>query len=502
MDHPAGELSGDLATIPIVEVVQAIHSAGGTGTLEIDAAGQRRRLFFREGQLFLAATHHLARRLGELVRRLQEPQRGGHATPTAAALEARSQTSDLVKRMAQVIAEWRQGNYRFDGEPGGLPQELAGPLPTLRLIMLGSILGADEAALIARLGGFSSQLVARESPPELDALGLAPEEIYLVERLSQPMTVQAVLSESPVPRLETLQKLVQLKVAAQVRILGRADSGARVPPTLNAELVRKLDERFARDLRDEPLKLPVEEYRRRISDLIGRLGGMNAYELLDVETSASADSVQAKYEELARLTHPLNEANYGLTGLSPMLSLLFERATEAYLALSDPERRRRYNEDQEIDIKASTVTGARREVEQQQLARQYYEQALAMAARGDFHFAVELLGLAVKLDRKVDYFLALARLQAKNPKWAGRAVDTCRAALELDAHNPDVRYQLGELYEQLGDLDRARAQYTAAARENPNHAQAAAKLRHFSESAVARKGGGLFDRLFGRRDTE
>lgn len=483
--------------------MRGIHIARGTGVLEVDAAGQKRRLHFRSGQLYLASGHPLARRLGELVAKLQNSKGGGAlAAPSAEVQEARTQTADLVRRMAQVIAEWREGRFRFDSDPSAMPTELVGPLPTIRLIMLGSTLGADEPALIARLGGLQSQLVAREMPAALDELRLAPEELFLAERLSQPMTVQAVLNESPVARLETLQRLVQLKVAALVRVVGGSESGPNASQALNTELIRKLSERFERDLRDEPLKLPLEEFRRRISDLLSRLGGMNAYELLDVETSAPSESVQAKYEELARLSHPANEANYGLTGLSPMLTMLFERATEAYLTLSDPERRRRYNEAQEIEISASSVTGARREAEQQQLARQYHDQAQAMAARGDYHFAVELLGLAVKIDRRVDYFLALARIQAKNPRWMQRAVDSCRAALELDTHNADVRFQLGELYEQSGDLDRARAQYTAAARENPNHAQAAAKVRHFSESAGQRKSGGLFDRLFGRREGE
>ncbi|MEZ5313018.1 MAG: tetratricopeptide repeat protein [Thermoanaerobaculia bacterium] len=106
------------------------------------------------------------------------------------------------------------------------------------------------------------------------------------------------------------------------------------------------------------------------------------------------------------------------------------------------------------------------------------------------------------MDRKAEYLLALARLQAKNPNWAKRAIETCRAALEIDPHSADARFQLGELYEQSADFGRARAQYTAAVRENPNHLQALAKLRELKDSQEARKvtGGGLFDRLFGRRD--
>jgi tetratricopeptide (TPR) repeat protein len=261
-------------------------------------------------------------------------------------------------------------------------------------------------------------------------------------------------------------------------------------------------QRFESVLREDPLQMPAEELRGRLTDLVGKVGGLNAYELLGVEPSTPVETVQARYEELARMVHPANEATYHLGGLKPMLEMLFERATLAYFTLSDPERRRLYNESHAIEVTAATVTGTQREAERRELAREHYEKALTMAARGDYHFAVELLELAVKADPNVEYYLALSRIQARNPKWIGRAIASCRSALERDAHNAEVRFHLGELYESSGDPARARAQYQAAVRENPHHLQAAAKLRAIESSAesATRSQGGLFDRLFGRRN--
>jgi tetratricopeptide (TPR) repeat protein len=106
----------------------------------------------------------------------------------------------------------------------------------------------------------------------------------------------------------------------------------------------------------------------------------------------------------------------------------------------------------------------------------------------------------VNTDPRVDYYLALARIQARNPKWIDRAIQSCRSALQLDSHNADVRCQLGEMYEAAGDLPRARAQFQAAVRENPQHVQAASKLRALeSHAEEGRSPAGLFDRLFGRK---
>jgi tetratricopeptide (TPR) repeat protein len=349
---------------------------------------------------------------------------------------------------------------------------------------------------------------AVESPDDpSDLLGLGPEEQFLLERLRQPMTLSAILAESPLDRETTSRKLVQLLAAKRVRLPVRGDVAPAVEPPNDAALMQSFANRFARNLAEEPLTLSREAFRARVAELFAGLGAMNHYELLGVDPSSAVELVQSKYELLARQVHPANEAAYGLTGLKAMLELLFERATQAYFVLSDPERRRKYNQSQAIDLAVAQVTGAEREVESKDLARKYFDQAQALVARNDFHYAVELLQLAAKLDRRAEYFLALARVELKNPKWLDRAVDSCRAALELDAHSAEARYLMGEIYELQGDLERARAQYSTAAREDPNHLQAAAKVRLLGAAKAAKpevsesSGGGLFSRIFRRRDS-
>jgi tetratricopeptide (TPR) repeat protein len=497
-------LAGDLSEKPIHDVVRSIYAGRGSGTLEISVGEQKRRLHFHDGNLVLAATHPLAKHLGDMIAQLG----------TGARDDVRRRCRDLVQRMAGVIAEWRSGAYRFDADPASLPKEHVGPMPTERLVMLAAVAGVDEPALLKRLGGDTAQIAARPSFRDPDALGLSPAESFLLERLAQPMRVELVLAESPVSRVETLRSLAQLRATGRLRTLGRDSSGDQSQPRAlgvdgggtDAELAARLKERFGARLGEEPLRLSKEEYRARITEILGKVGGMNAYELLRVEPSTPAETVQARYEELAMLVHPANEKAYGLAGLQSMLDMLLERATDAYLTLSDPERQRRYNESHAIELGVTGLveaTGERREAEKRELGRRSYDQALALAAQGDFHFAVELLEQAVKADRKVEYLLALSRIQAKNPRWSSRAIESCRAAMEVDPQNTDVRFQLGHLYEAAGDKLRARAQYAAAARESPPHPQAAAKLKELDGAAPTEKSAmGLFSRLFGRREKE
>ena len=504
MSAAAHRPEGNLAESSVAEVLRELHFARATGALEIHAGGQKRRLFLRHGNLYLSGGHPLARRLGEVVVRLRTDDRrdARHAAVGAESAEAHRQCADLVQRMAAVIAEWRQGSFQFHSDPTVLPPDLVGPLPTKRLLMIGATFSAGEQELARRLGGLEAQLVATPRVDgDIDDLGLTPEESFLLERLRQPMRLDQLLEESPVSKLEALRRLVQLRSVRLLRILGREESGPTTEEALDALMMQRFDERFARDLAERPLELTADELRRHTADLLPRLGGMDAYELLGLDPSASPDLVQASYEALARQVHPSHAGRFGVPGMEPMLRMLFERATQSYLVLSEPDRRRRYNESQGISVAAARVSGSQREAEERSLGRQHFERALALAARGEFHFAIELLQLAAKIDPRAEYFLALARLQAKNPNWVRRAIDSCRAALEIDANHAEVRFFLGELFEQIGELDRARVQYSAAAREDPANAVAATKAKELApQRDAARRSGGLFDRIFRRQD--
>ncbi len=265
------------------------------------------------------------------------------------------------------------------------------------------------------------------------------------------------------------------------------------------EVVLRIGERIARDLQERPLAIDADEYRRRIGDLHARHGGLDHYEMLGVVVGASVDQIQASYEEVARLVHPSNGARLGLAGREEALRTLFERVTRAYETLMDPERRRAYNERQLIDMPATGPTGERRDAEKREMARAQHERSLVYANAGDYHNAISLLEQAVKTDPRAEYWCALARMQSRNPSWTRRALDSYREGLQLDPQNPEIRFAIGQLYEQLGEFERARVQYHATVRANPNHREAAERLAKINEAREqTNRPGGLLSRFFRR----
>jgi tetratricopeptide (TPR) repeat protein len=311
-----------------------------------------------------------------------------------------------------------------------------------------------------------------------------------------PLTLEQLLAGSPVAREELERALVGLAAAGAVR------SGDEVQPTEPelAGIVARIGERIASSLEARPLELSAEQYRSRIQDCLGSYGGLDFYELFGVPANAATERIQAAYEDLARLVHPSNAARYGVAGVEGPLRAVFERATRAYATLMDGERRREYNERQLVELPVAKPTGARREAELREVARAQFERALAYAAGHDYHNAVQLLEQAVKSDPRPEYWATLASCQARNPSWRLRAMQSYRQAIQLAPDDANVRFALGRLYEENGEPDRARAQYTAALRANRDHLEAAHRLDHLeAERRMARRAGaGWFRRLLGR----
>lgn len=471
-------LTGDLSERDLRELIRSLFRERASGVLEVSVDGGQRRLFFRDGELHLAATNPLA---AQLVERLQ---------PGA----SRSGVREIIDRMATVLAAWREGAFRFDPGTGAIPEDAVGPLPTAELVMAVATSGRSDAELLAQLGGLEAQLASR--PPEEElvrGVRLDAGEIQLLDQLAQPQALADVLRGSARSRRQALEKLCRLEALQLIQARSRSTDHDSL---VNPEVLRRFTERVVRGLAVRPVDLDPATHRARLADLLGRLGEVNHYELLGLDPGAETDEVHTAYEELSRLVHPVHATHLGLHGREEAMRLLFERATEAYLVLTDPDRRRRYN--LEVAVTSPHPHEVREEQAQRsrEAAHQYYLQAREMVAEEEYHYALELLRQAVKSDPQAEHYALMAEVQRRNPKWLRHAADSYRQAIQRAPDNVAYRLALGELFEGLGDLQRARAVYRSALIRQPDHPEATAALARL-ETGEGGKRGGFFSRFFG-----
>lgn len=239
-------------------------------------------------------------------------------------------------------------------------------------------------------------------------------------------------------------------------------------------------ERITRSLADRPLELGAEEHRERVAAMLREVGGATFYQLLSLGPTASPEKVHEGYERVARLVHPSHAPSLGLEGREGVLEVLFERATAAYVTLSHPGKRRDY--DREIGPAGwpETATGKSRAEENRDRARGYFNRATAFAAKDDFHFAIELLREAVRIDPQAKYFVLLGDLQTRNQNWLRHAVESYARALEIGGPDPQVEDAILRIRQRMTDIaaglvprDEGRAAGAAGNGDRPGQGPAA-----------------------------
>lgn len=212
------------------------------------------------------------------------------------------------------------------------------------------------------------------------------------------------------------------------------------------EQLRLFSDTIGRRLAERPLTLDPETHRERVAGLLRLAGEATLYQILDLPPTATAQEIHEAYDQTARLVHSSNAPQLGLEGREGVLEMLFERITQAYLTLFQPERRRAYDRELAPDAWSGPDAGRRREV-----ARQYYERARELAAADEFHQALELVQQAVRADGRPEYHALLGKLQAKNtdPRRLRSAAENLRKAIELGSHDAELRPALDQILHRL-----------------------------------------------------
>ncbi len=236
------------------------------------------------------------------------------------------------------------------------------------------------------------------------------------------------------------------------------------------EVLRRFLDRVGQDLELHPVELDTTEHRLRFAAALGRCGRGTHYDLLEVGTDASESEIHTAYQAIARLVHPRHSERVGLADRRGVAEVLFERATEAYLVLTDPHRRSTY--DREAGVEARRPEEQRR-AEAVQIADELLARARVRVDRDDYHYALELLQQAVRANPKsAPCWALMGRCRAQNPKWLHMASDNLRRAIELEPASVEHRLALAEVEEEREHAEEAARLYRQVLERSADHATA------------------------------
>ncbi len=429
MDESKGQLGED----SLLHVARQIYERSRSGILQVEGADQR-RLIFVGGELHVEADHPLALLLGEAGEKNGKSAR---------------ELASVATHLSGLLDGVRAGEYRFLTDE--IASESTRVLPTGAIVM--GTLGDElpEKDLLSQLGGEGPRWqVVMDATSRRRISGLDADTSALLRRMERPMSIGDLLKELSGNRVDNLRTLYRL---GQVKLIKKVDA-ARLrregDSAVSRKLVNHFTKRVDKQLERKPLVIDSEAHRTRVANLLAVVGGLNHYELLNVDSAADTGEIHAAFDELSRLVHPRHARALQLEGRAAVLEMLFQRSVAAYVTLTDPDRRGHYDWQMEVD---SAPRKSEKDLfaEKKVLARQKYRQAVNLAANEDYHFAVELLLQAVQLHSTVDVLTLLAEIEGRNPHWRERAVGRYREAIDLSPEDPKIRTALARL---LADLDR------------------------------------------------
>ena len=468
----------------LIHEVRDLYLERQTARIELRHSTGLDTFFFRQGELHLDRDHIAGPRIAPLLEALEPGQR------SASHPELRGEVEWLAR---ELTTHHDPQAERIDETAGAV--ELVGPLPTLCFLMELSVHGCDEEELVRRLGGAASRLHNSDVSPALEQLpGLEPEMAEVMVALERPVPLSELLRGATV-ELSRLRAVTKLWSLGLVRSEVAQEKG-NDEPLVTPRMLRSFSERIASRLESDPVDLGVEEHRQRVAELLAKLGDLDHYQLLELDTRSGPDEISVAYNALASVVHPDNARRLGFEGREEAMRVLFERATEAYLTLSDPRRRASYNTMSGITVEQE-VDDAQRHQEKRDLARQNYLRATNSIDMMEYSTAVDLLKEAVRLDPQPEYLARLGVAQSKNPHWLQHAVANFERAVEMSPDDAGIRVAFGKVLEDLERNEEARREYGAALDLMPDNIAARDGLDRLG-GAAAPRGAGDFKSLFSR----
>jgi tetratricopeptide (TPR) repeat protein len=215
--------------------------------------------------------------------------------------------------------------------------------------------------------------------------------------------------------------------------------------------LRAFSARIAQRLGERPLDLDPDFHRERVAGLMRQAGEATFYQLLDLPPTAAAQEIHEAYDQISRLVHPANALRLGLVGREGVLEMLFEQLTQAYLNLSQPERRKAYDRELSSLTWSASLSplSEQRKGEVREAVERYHKRALDLIASDDIHSAIELLKEAVRISPQPELYALLGKLQAKNPLWLRVAAESLQQAMALGSKDPELPAALHDVQQRL-----------------------------------------------------
>ncbi len=220
--------------------------------------------------------------------------------------------------------------------------------------------------------------------------------------------------------------------------------------------------------------MPTQDLLSEVEVLREALGSINAHQLLNVPSDATLEEIKAAYFEMARKFHPDAFGSDAPPEARQAIFEVFNAITKAFQTLTGRIRKMSAAGAPAATTLGTDLMSVVRQAEDRAggkvKANALFRKGQKLYDEGKFGGAAALFQESVHLDnQRAEYYLWLARAEAKVPTLVKKAVKDYQQAARLDPRNPEAAVGLGLLYKKEGLLNLAAKQFETAAEIDPAH---------------------------------
>lgn len=351
------EEAGTLDQMPFPYLLSRIYRDRLSCRLTCALGAVSKTIYFDQGAVVFARSNQKDDRLGETLMRLGRLSkedfdaaselmrthnlRFGNALIRMGKISQEDLKPLLTEQIREIVYslfEWGGGSYEVRQEEPR-KRSISISLSCADIVFEGLRRMSNIDLIKNWLGDFSWKLSITSDPMLLyQSFNLTPKEGFIVSRIDNQMSVDEILSLGGLPEDETLKTICGLLA---VGILQWVDKNR-----LNASYNEPIASVLGAHLQQSNFDIQsAAAFCYEVENMLATVKTANHYAVLDLPRNATPEQIRAAYTQLARKFHPdrhaqLAEYNLSLRG---DLEKIFARILEAYNVLSDPEKRKEYN---------------------------------------------------------------------------------------------------------------------------------------------------------------
>lgn len=526
MGRPFPELDeeGEIETYPVALLLSTIRYDGSTGMLDMTDSGTHRRIYITEGNPTFMQSNAEGENVGALLLR-----RGRITEPDFD--RCLRYMKDKRRTLQQSLLELKLVN---EPDLATAYKLLAGQLLPLALGMSGGTFKWRVTdAFVGRVpeGRFDAMATLFDGikrhvhPPQILKFFKGREDIPLVKTTEfeklQPYfrrTFSATNIASQIDGGTTYRSITRSMSddASTVipQLFALATSGMCVLPELTesnamevavnaaaadiqfgSELDGSGDIDLGLDDGGSDLSPEAKKAQARIERYYDDIMSQDFFRIFNAAPDTDEDTVKAAYFDLAKKWHTDSFANLGLSkSLLRKVDEIFQRITEAYDTITNPQRRGEYMV--YLDRKQK---GLPTDVNEILRGEQLYDQALAMIRRRDFSGAQSVLQEATRLNPDPLYYATLGwatfNVNQKSQVHVTEAVQQLKHAISEQENLPVAYQYLGQICFMRGQNSEAKKWWSRCLEWEPNNIDAARGIRMVNSRGESKGNKGLLSKF-------